>query len=31
MVKIENSHKKLSMEEIELFEIENGVKLTRKI
>ncbi|PEU95579.1 SMI1/KNR4 family protein [Bacillus cereus] len=30
MVKIESSHKKLSIEEIEKFEIENGVKLTEK-
>lgn len=30
MVKIKNSHKKLSIEEIEQFEIENGVKLTAK-
>ncbi|WP_353507058.1 MULTISPECIES: SMI1/KNR4 family protein [unclassified Bacillus (in: firmicutes)] len=30
MVKIESSHKKLSIEEIEQFEIENGVRLTEK-
>ncbi len=30
MVKFENSHKKLSMEEIEQFEVKSGVKLTEK-